>query len=339
MKLVGLLLSGSFYVALATAWTTPAFAYDSRLETIAFDDAEVVPVYVQEGFAVQLSLSKNEHIEAAGTGIDSHCEDATALWCVVARTGDHDVYVNMHAGAVTTNLFVKTDQRNYSFDLIPLANGLSAHRRRTYRIQFRYPDEIAKRRDAALKVLDEKRDEKLLDDRLQSPPVVRNWNYTMQALPGGENIEPTQMYDDGLFTYLRFPNNREFPSIYMVSEDGSESVVQWHVDSDVMVVHRVARRFVLRDGAAVVGLWNEAYDPDGVAPVNGVTVPGVVRSVIPPQPPRRAPAASSDPASPNAAPQAQSQPQPPDLPLAVKPLRGLSGVAGVVQTNGTDKAE
>ncbi|WP_206956020.1 TrbG/VirB9 family P-type conjugative transfer protein [Trinickia acidisoli] len=274
MKRFHAFCSSAVCLMLVASGVARAADQDSRLRMVPFDDERVVPVYVEEGYAVQIVLGSNEHIEAAGTGADSHCDDPNAAWCVVAHRGDHDVYINAHRGATRTNLFVQTNLHNYSFDLMTGWSG-----RHVYRVQFTYPDEILKQAAALRAAQRAQDDRKLLQDRLAQPPAVRNWNYTMQVMPGSDGIAPTMMYDDGRFTYLKFPNNREIPSIYMVSADNSESMVQWHVENDVMIVHRVAKRFVLRDGSAVVGLWNEAYDMDGVPPHDGVTVPGVDRVI------------------------------------------------------------
>ncbi len=50
-----------------------------------------------------------------------------------------------------------------------------------------------------------------------------------------------------------------------------------HMEEDLLVVDRVSRRLMLRSGSAVVGVWNEAFDLDGVPPDGGTTVPGVQR--------------------------------------------------------------
>jgi type IV secretion system protein VirB9 len=49
------------------------------------------------------------------------------------------------------------------------------------------------------------------------------------------------------------------------------------MEGDLLVVDRVSRRLMLRDGSAVVGVWNEAFDIDGVPPTRGTTVAGVRR--------------------------------------------------------------
>lgn len=51
------------------------------------------------------------------------------------------------------------------------------------------------------------------------------------------------------------------------------------MEKEFAVVQRMGRRFVLRLGQAVVGVWNDAYDMNGVPPANGVTVSGVSRVV------------------------------------------------------------
>ena len=51
------------------------------------------------------------------------------------------------------------------------------------------------------------------------------------------------------------------------------------MEDDLLVVDRVSRRLMLRAGTAVVGVWNDAFDVDGVVPVDATTVPGVRRSL------------------------------------------------------------
>jgi len=123
-------------------------------------------------------------------------------------------------------------------------------------------------------------DKVLVDERLAAAkPIPRNWKYSMQVLEGGDEIAPGLVFDDGRFTYFRFPANREVPSIYYISPSEEESRINFHMEGDLAVVQRTGKRFVLRLGNAVVGVWNEGYDPNGLAPVDGVTVDGVRREI------------------------------------------------------------
>ena len=101
----------------------------------------------------------------------------------------------------------------------------------------------------------------------------------MQVLSGAEDIVPSLVFDDGRFTYFQFPGNREVPSIFVISPDGEEGRVNYHMAEDLAVVQRMSRRFVLRLGKAVIGVWNDAFDPEGVPPRTGTTSERVTRSL------------------------------------------------------------
>ena len=111
------------------------------------------------------------------------------------------------------------------------------------------------------------------------PPTPRNWSYSMQVLSGADDIVPSLVFDDGRFTYFQFPGNREVPSIFVISADGEEGRVNYHMDGDLAVVQRMSRRFVLRLGKAVIGVWNDAFDAEGVPPRAGTTSEQLRRTV------------------------------------------------------------
>ena len=150
-----------------------------------------------------------------------------------------------------------------------------SNQRISYRVEFKYPaDEQA----AAKALADKHRAQAKLDVKTEP----RNWNYSMQIGDASANIAPTMAYDDGRFTYLKFPNNRDFPSAFLVAADKTESLVNSHIDPavpDTLVLQRVSREMVLRLGNAVVGIYNDSFDPDGIPAEQGTTVPGVKRVI------------------------------------------------------------
>ena len=114
-------------------------------------------------------------------------------------------------------------------------------------------------------------------DRIDAAPHVVNTRYAIAEGAASADIVPTLIFDDGRFTYLRFPGNQEVPAVFHVLGDGSESVVNARMEGELLVVDRVSRRLMLRAGSAVVGVWNEAFDLTGRPPEDGTTVPGVQR--------------------------------------------------------------
>ncbi len=270
MKLNTLVSAAALVIGLAGgygsafAYDVPGWSGDSRVRQVVYRQDEVVRVIAQRGFATHIALDPGEHILVVAPG------DRDG-WQVVANRGDHDVYLKPQLAAHDTNLEIRTDRHSYSFDLVVLPlKARFGNDDEMYRITFVYPDAQATKAKAA-------DDAALVRERLDQPPVVRNTAYSMQVMPHSEDIAPTAAWDDGRFTYIRIPNNRRIPAIFQVADDDSESVVDRHMEADVIVVHEVARRFVLRLGDEVVGLWNDAFDVDGVPPADGTTVTGVKR--------------------------------------------------------------
>jgi type IV secretion system protein VirB9 len=122
-------------------------------------------------------------------------------------------------------------------------------------------------------------DSDLVAQRLTAAPEVMNASYSIAQGMGSDEIVPTLVFDDGRFTYFRFPNNREVPAVFHVLGDGAETLTNSRMEDDLLVVDRVSRRLMLRAGSAVVGVWNDAFDLDGVPPTRGTTVDGVERAI------------------------------------------------------------
>ncbi len=188
------------------------------------------------------------------------------------------------------NLAIVTDKRSHALRFVVLADGDA--RPPVYRLQVKGPAPVqrvaAQRPSPAISLppLPDPIDPgpsaaELVDGRLKAAPQVVNAQYAIAEGRASEDIVPTLVFDDGRFTYLRFPGNREVPAVFHVLGDGSEALVNTRMEDDLLVVDRVSRRLVLRAGQAVVGVWNEAFDLDGLPSSGGTTVPGVQRAVRP----------------------------------------------------------
>lgn len=246
------------------AWDVPGWSNDSRVRQVVYAPDAVVRIEAQRGFATHIVLDPHEKILVVAPG------DRDG-WQVVANKGDHDVYLKPQLAAHDSNLEIRTDKRSYSFDLMVLPlKAKFGNGDEMYRVTFVYPDEVKAPTHAEA-------DAALVAQCLARPPVVRNARYSMQVMPHSDDIAPIAAWDDGRFTWIRIPANRRIPAIFRVADDGTESVVDKHMEDDTIVVHEVAKRFVLRLGDEVVGIWNDAYDMDGVPPSDGTTVNGVKR--------------------------------------------------------------
>lgn len=269
--------------------------HDQRVRYVDYNQDDVTVIYVQRGTATRIILADDEKIlrDSSATGFAADCGKAELEWCIRADVGANQVLVKPKTGATHNNLELKTDKRDYSFaftvlpDARPspggaLAPSTGSGRVPMYRVSFRYPS-VARLDDKGNAVPDEATERMRLAARLSmARPKPRNWHYTMQILKGAQDIAPSLVFDDGRFTYFRFPANREIPAIFFVSPTGEEGRVNVHMnehDPALVVAERLGRRFVLRLGVAAVGVWNEAFDATGVAARHGTTVDGVSREL------------------------------------------------------------
>lgn len=264
-----------------------AQAGDPRLREVMYDPRAVVTVPVKRGVVTHIVLAADEALTDVGSGFGGDCGKPEAAWCIAAQAGGRNIFVKPKSTATgPNNLAVVTDRRTHAFRLVVLDDG--DKRAPVYRLTVRAPVAAAVAQPAthpstaALALPIEAPlppPQELVADRLKARPEVVNSTYSIAQGVGSDDIVPTLVFDDGHFTYFRFPGNREVPAVFQVLADGSEILANARMEDDLLVVDRVSRRLMLRAGSAVVGIWNDAFDLDGVPPAAGTTVPGVQRVI------------------------------------------------------------
>ena len=279
-------------LALATA--AHAEAPDPRLREVTYDPKAVVTVPTRRGEVTLIVLAPDEQITELAAGLASDCARPESPWCVVAQPGGRTVFAKPKSTAqAANNLAIVTDKRTHALRLTVLADNDS--KPPVYRLTIKAPAPPASPSvqqagsnqqpglaSASAQVLALLKTQvasptRVLNERLQARPQVLNSHYTVSEGTASQDIVPTMVFDDGRFTYLKFPGNREVPAVFQVQADGSEALLNTRMDEDLLVVDRVSRKLVLRAGQAVVGVHNEAFDVDGIPPEDGTTVPGVRR--------------------------------------------------------------
>jgi len=273
------------YSAIGNALDVPdSSMFDPHIQYVNYNAADVVLVRTAPGLATRIVFSPDETvIKDIGSGFTKGWElsDSDNILYVKAKSigGENGQPPLMpQSGDWDTNLVIKTNKRLYDFELRLLPGSSSGKpskdKQVAYRIEFRYPeDELEKTKRLA----QEKEDKA----KLEKKPEPKNWNYSMQVGENSNNITPSEAYDDGRFTYLKFPYNQDFPAVFSVSADKMESLVNTHVDKDrVLVIHRISPEFVLRLGNSVVNVYNDAFGLTGTPPNEGTTIPGLKRIII-----------------------------------------------------------
>ena len=303
MKLI-LSLGG---VALAAASVT---AIAAGIREVEYSPRAIIDVTVARGVALLIQLPESDVVRFAGVGRASDCNRPDDNWCVSTPLDTNLVFVKAKTRATGTNNLelVTATNRKYSFRL-NLGDERSATQRLVVRPAGRGPSmpmaapasgtlPAAGRADArgaapeawpttalaspAAAVFAGRAaplsETDVLAERLAAGPRIVNASYSLAIGKRSDDIVPTAVFDDGLFTYLRLPGNREIPAVFHVAADGQETLTNTRMEADLLVVDRVSRSMRLRLGDQVVSVINEAFDLEGRS-VNkpGVTVDGVER--------------------------------------------------------------
>ncbi|MEM7616782.1 MAG: TrbG/VirB9 family P-type conjugative transfer protein [Pseudomonadota bacterium] len=85
-----------------------------------------------------------------------------------------------------------------------------------------------------------------------------NYNYT---LSGDATVAPTQIFDDGLFTYFKFDSTQPIPAFFEVGRDGYEGIINYRVEGkneeEYIVIESIVSQFTLRYGDQIACVFNE----------------------------------------------------------------------------------
>jgi type IV secretion system protein VirB9 len=224
---------------------------DPRIRTIVYNPRDVVKIDGTYGYHTVVELAEDEAIQSLVIG------DSVA-WDAQKSEGGNRIFLKPKEENVATNLTVITDRRTYSFALEASRTG--AKTKMTWRLRFEYPED-----DAA-------RDERVSLQKAsfvnpEAPGRPEKWNFDYSY--GGKNtFQPTQLFDDGEFTYFKFKPGQELPAIFVVDGEKNEALVNSRVSGEYVVVHRVAKQFALRSGKSLTCIFNEGFDRRRGKPVN-----------------------------------------------------------------------
>lgn len=231
------------------AFSLPAWA-DKRIRSEIYNQERVYPVYAKVGNAVLIQLEADEHLNSEASALGIGYGEA---WTMGVR--GNNIIFKPKAEQPVTNMLVVTNKRTYAFDL-KMAN---AKHPATYILRFDYPDSHHKRQ-TALQAKQERAFAALRQTGAIHTDMPINQDYYGR---GNKSLAPTAMWDNGRFTYLQFNNGRDMPAIYRIEQDGSETLLNTHIENDTVVIHEVNKQLILRLGKAVLLIENRSFNPQG----------------------------------------------------------------------------
>ncbi|MGO4746714.1 TrbG/VirB9 family P-type conjugative transfer protein [Serratia quinivorans] len=224
---------------------------DKRIQTATYSPDNVFRVNASVGRATMVQLEPGETIRR-DNGIMA-MGDPDAWEVGPNKSGDMVTIKPKTDQDPDTNFIINTDRRTYIIELKLVKDALQT----TYLLRFNYPKPP--------KVG-------------ETPFVGRNLN--QNPCSGRENrsyekkgdlvISPSEVWDNGTFTCMRFPTNAPRPVVYEVLPDGTETLVNFHNVNDILVIHSVSSMYKLRLNKLVLAVRTNANNT-GFYNYNGTT--------------------------------------------------------------------
>lgn len=221
--------------------------------------------YLFQGF---VEFEKNESISTITMGDPSQ-------W-LFEHLGNRLFLKPVGEGNSQTNMTVITNKKIYHFELTAKeARGID-DKDLIFVAKFVYPDEKDKNILQFPKAL-------LSDIPDLSNLNVYNFNYQYTGSP---SIAPIKVFDNGEFTYFQFPRlNAEIPAIFGVDSSGFESIVNYRVAGDYIIVEKVGSQFTLRSGDDIVCVYNSSLFSNTIVNPKSKNTPASPSSFAPPRGP------------------------------------------------------
>ena len=229
---------------------------DGRLRALTYNAGQVYRLHGYVGYQIDLEFEPGESFVGLGTG------DVEGI--SFASQANH-LFLKPRASRVRTNLTVLTTRRSYHFEY-EVASTAGPHPHDpdlVYGLRFLYAP-VGPAEDVAANAL---------EAPIAGNPANRDYWYC-----GSPTLQPLAAFDDGVHTHLRFNPRNEMPAIFVQNEDGSESLLNFNVQSGEVVIHRVANRFVLRRGKLRGCIVNRSFAGIGHELQSGTVAPDVDRA-------------------------------------------------------------
>lgn len=231
---------------LLMAWSLPAGA--QAMQEYVYQPGRIYEIRTGLGITTQVQLDKSETVLDYSTGFSTGWE---------LNRRDNVFYLKPNNVDVDTNMMVRTDKREYIFELKVVATDWTAldQAKRAgvqYKVAFTYPNDPAFEEVPRLPA----------EGQSTAHEQGRDYNfdYSFASRSKAPWLIPVSVYDDGRFTYIEMPDLTQFPTgnfpaVYgREKRRGEDFVVNTTVEKNTVVVHGTYEYLVIRHGKNSVGL-------------------------------------------------------------------------------------
>ena len=212
---------------------------DSRLRVMTYSPYVVFKYVGYYGYQGSIELEEGEEIGTISMG------DTTG-WQMVPS--GHRIFLKPIDSDATTNMTLITNKRMYFFELHAEKATNIDDPGLAFTVKFLYPESIPQNSST----------ENQPSSLIPNLKKLENYNFKY-SISGSSVVAPIKIFDDGRFTFFEFRDkNAPVPAFFSVDDDGNESIINYQVAGDYIVVETVESRFTLRRGKEVTCVFNES---------------------------------------------------------------------------------
>jgi type IV secretion system protein VirB9 len=225
---------------------------DSHIRFVEYDPLNVVYLNVYKAFATEIVFEEDENLVNIIYGLKDNWSD---------HYSNNRLYIKPKNRTIaSSNIIVMTNKRRY----IIVANVCkSTCKDSVYSLVYTYKNAAYK--DVKQTKKQQEQIEQDVAKSILSKPnnvEIKNYQYTAQ---GNQDLRPIDAWDNGKFTYLSIAKYKSIPVVYIVKEDGTQTLSNSHVENkNTLVIHQLAKAFVLRSGKQVLLVHNEKFGKQAI---------------------------------------------------------------------------
>jgi len=252
---------------------------DVRLVEFEFDEDNSYLILTRPKAITHLRFASDEKFSSVFAG-------DTAQWEITPTKSGNNIFIKPKFEGVETSMTVVTNKRNYQFVLRSTGEGKKWYQR----VSWRYASSMVLEQDA---VLDNRPgasssiplpDPSLTNTSVRPiqpapttasspassftgpvPEGLKPENLKFNYKVDGEALfKPTQVFDDGKFTYFKLPSDlQDMPALFALVEDQEYALVNYVVKGDYLVAQRLIQSAVLVLGKTKVTITRVKPEPPG----------------------------------------------------------------------------
>jgi type IV secretion system protein VirB9 len=204
------------------------------LTTYTYGDRALFSVATAPLRVTDIALQPGEKLVAHPTAGDSSRWVLSVLSSVVHGEPQQHVFIKPLRAGLRTNLTLTTSRRSYFLELTSRDDG-------TYMasVQWTYPRDAAEQRRQELARIERERQS---STQISDLNALR-FDYRIEVWAGAPQWKPTQVFDDGKKTFIRFPrpvSTTRAPVLFVLQSGSTEQAkyVNYRIKGDLYVIER-----------------------------------------------------------------------------------------------------